>query len=200
MGLESTVWNEAKQGGSLGAFTTHGFAPPVAAQLALELERALPRIFSNHTLKQFWGFKHDTLRAKTGISAHVDFAAINVNFWVTPDVANLNQDSSGIVVYKRWAGHDATTLSALNAYGVDAKTLGLGPRDVKLRVGYQQNRAVLFNSGLFHSTDTINFKPGFENCRINYTLLYGFLESIICPNVERSDASCQAKEGQGQSS
>ena len=33
--------------------------------------------------------------------------------------------------------------------------------------------AVVFDSDLFHETDTIHFKPGYENRRINVTLLFG---------------------------
>jgi hypothetical protein len=31
-----------------------------------------------------------------GIGIHADFAAINVNFWITPDDANLDPKSGGI--------------------------------------------------------------------------------------------------------
>jgi hypothetical protein len=40
-------------------------------------------------------------------------------------------------------------------------------------VPHKQNRAVIFNSDLFHETDTINFKEGYENRRINVTMLFG---------------------------
>ena len=35
------------------------------------------------------------------------------------------------------------------------------------------NRAVIFNSNLFHETDKIDFKDGYENRRINVTMLFG---------------------------
>ena len=38
---------------------------------------------------------------------------------------------------------------------------------------YQQNRAVLFKSNLFHKSEKIDFKDGFENRRINITMLFG---------------------------
>ena len=28
---------------------------------------------------------------------------------------------------------------------------------------------------------TLHFKPGFEACRINFTLLFGFMEGSLCP-------------------
>ena len=41
------------------------------------------------------------------------------------------------------------------------------------RVPHRQNRAVIFDSDLFHETDVIDFKDGYENRRINVTMLYG---------------------------
>ncbi len=40
-------------------------------------------------------------------------------------------------------------------------------------VPYRANRAVIFDSDLFHETDKIAFKEGYLNRRINVTLLYG---------------------------
>jgi len=36
------------------------------------------------------------------------------------------------------------------------------------------NRAVIFDSDLFHETDMTDFEKGYENRRINITLLYGW--------------------------
>lgn len=43
-------------------------------------------------------------------------------------------------------------------------------------IPYRENRAVVFNSDLFHKTDEIRFAEGYENRRINVTLLYGVRE------------------------
>jgi len=40
-------------------------------------------------------------------------------------------------------------------------------------VRYRANRAVIFDSDLFHETDKIEFKQGYTNRRINITMLYG---------------------------
>ena len=40
-------------------------------------------------------------------------------------------------------------------------------------VPYRQNRLVMFNSNLIHTTDRFHFKPGYQNRRINLTLLFG---------------------------
>jgi hypothetical protein len=42
-------------------------------------------------------------------------------------------------------------------------------------IPYNENRAVIFNSNLFHETDAIDLKDGYEN-RINVTMLLGMRE------------------------
>ncbi len=42
-----------------------------------------------------------------------------------------------------------------------------------LIVPYRENRAVLFESRLFHRSDAPEFAAGYENHRINLTLLFG---------------------------
>jgi hypothetical protein len=46
-----------------------------------------------------------------------------------------------------------------------------GARPIK--VPYRANRAVIFDSSLFHKTDEISFADGYENRRIDITMLYG---------------------------
>jgi Family of unknown function (DUF6445) len=46
-----------------------------------------------------------------------------------------------------------------------------------LQVRYRANRAVIFDSDLFHETDRIAFKEGYLNRRINITMLYGKREA-----------------------
>lgn len=40
-------------------------------------------------------------------------------------------------------------------------------------VKHQPNRCVMFDSALFHQTQKYRFKQGYENGRINLTLLFG---------------------------
>ena len=44
-------------------------------------------------------------------------------------------------------------------------------------IPYKENRAVIFNSNLFHETDNYEFKEGYENRRINVTILFGRREN-----------------------
>jgi len=203
IGLESTDWNTVKGGGYLGAmYIADGFAPPIIAQLAHDLESAMPRIFARHSLLMFWGFKHDTTlsRAYHGIRAHADTAAVNLNFWVTPDEYNLNPENGGLIVYNRSMGRQDANFHDYNSFSVGEKSFGLTDKDILARVPYRRNRFVMFTSSYLHATDKVEFKKGFKACRINYTLLFGFVESISCGKtstlqkspVEQEAANVQA--------
>ena len=166
----STVWRRVYKGGYLGAFPEFGFACPLLAQIAEELRRAYPAVFASHPLAQLWAFKYDS--QLPGIGVHADFAAVNVNFWITPDDANLDPKSGGLVIWDRPAPLDwdfakyNTDTTAMREFLAQS-----GARSVT--VPHRSNRAVVFDSDLFHETDRIVFKEGYLNRRINITLLYG---------------------------
>ena len=108
----------------------------------------------------------------TGINVHADFARVNLNFWITPDDANLDPASGGLVVYDvpappSW-GFEEYNTDQESIYAFLEKS-GAGRRTIP----YKCNRAVLFNSRLFHETDRMRFKAGYENRRINITYLFG---------------------------
>lgn len=168
--LESTIWYTRYDNGYLGAMLGDGFASPLLAQIVDELPQALPSIFGDHKLNQAWAFKYDS--ELTGINLHADFAAVNVNFWITPDEALENPEAGGLLVwdkeapldwnFEKYNSDEAAMREFLKETGANA-----------VRIPYRQNRALVFNSDLFHETDRIAFRPGYENRRINVTLLYG---------------------------
>jgi hypothetical protein len=174
----STIWHQAFPNGYLGAMPEHGFACPLIAQIADELRSTYPAIVGDHPLLRWWGFKYDSrLR---GINVHADFAAVNVNFWITPDEANLDPESGGLVIWDTPAPLDW----GFNQYN----NPNAGPRireflaqtgAKSITVPYRANRAVIFDSDLFHETDRITFKEGYLNRRINITMLYGSRESAV---------------------
>ena len=170
---EATIWKKDYENGYSGAFLGDGFASPLLFQIAEELRLKFPRIFGHHRLTQAWAFKHDSTRR--GLNIHADAAAVNVNFWITSDDANLNPNTGGLVVYdkeapREWNFKDYNSdrnkpkiLSWLNEVGAHA-----------IKIPYRANRAVVFDSDLFHETDEISFKDDYRSRRINITLLYGY--------------------------
>ena len=174
----STMWHKTYPNGYLGAMPEHGFACPLVAQIADELRTTYPAIVGEHPLLQWWGFKYDS-RLK-GINVHADFAAVNVNFWITPDDANLDADSGGLVVWDKPAPLDWSFAQYNNPNaGQNIREFLARSGAQSVTVPHRANRAVIFDSDLFHETDQINFKEGYLNRRINITMLYGLREATV---------------------
>ena len=167
--LGSTIWRDTFEG-YVGARPQSGFACPLLAQIAREFALAYPAIFQDYPLLFAWAFKYQ--QGMGGTRVHADFAAVNVNFWITPDDANLKPETGGLVVWDKAAPLDWD----FERYNADEAAI----RDYLARSGavpicipYRANRAVVFDSDLFHETDALAFRPGYSNRRINVTLLYG---------------------------
>ncbi len=176
--LEATIWNDVSHNfqsdriarGYLGAYANDGFVSPLLFQICGELRRALPEVFKDHRLRQMWAYKYEA--ELQGIGIHGDDAAVNVNFWITPDESNLDVEGGGLLVYPievplKWSFKDMNLDRDRMWRFLDEH--GTTP----VNVPYRQNRAVIFNSDLFHATAPLSFKPGYENRRINITMLFG---------------------------
>ena len=106
------------------------------------------------------------------MDVHSDDAAVSVNFWVTSTQANLKPGGGGLVVCLAPPPSDWE----IKDYDVDQERIvTFLERNAgnSLVVPYAQNRAVLFRSRLCHHSDRPEFALGYENHRINLTLLYG---------------------------
>jgi tetratricopeptide (TPR) repeat protein len=167
---EEPVWRASYHNGYLGAFPAHGFACPLLGQVAEELRGAFPDILCAHPLLYMWGFKYDS--QLTGISIHADESAVNVNFWLTPDEANLDPQSGGLVLWDVAAPLD-WDFDKFNRNTPAIRDFLARAGAKSVTVPYRANRAVIFDSDLFHETDTIRFKEGYLNRRINVTMLFG---------------------------
>ena len=167
----STFWHQIKGAGYLGAYFREGFNDPLVVRIAEELRARLPRVLGGLPARVIWAYSYD--QGMVGINPHADFAAVNMNFWSTEDEANLDPETGGLLVYRKaappeWDFRTYNTTSAEFIYDY------LGDRrDDVIRVPHRANRALLFDSRLIHETDVFRFKPGFENRRINITMLFG---------------------------
>jgi hypothetical protein len=176
--LESTVWFANRYAhGRLGAFFRLGFNCPLLIQIATELSAALPEVLESHPLLQLWGFKYGRTQPET--SPHADFAAVNVNFWITPDRANLSDTGGGLHVYDVQAPAN-WDFDRYNKDGKSIREFIIQTGGRAINIPYRANRAVIFNSNLFHSTAPFRFAEGYENRRINVTMLYGSRREPVC--------------------
>lgn len=167
---DATIWRMNNERGYVGALLAQGFNPRVLLAIAHELRVAMPRVIGEHALTQAWAFKYD--QRLQGINMHADFAKVNVNFWITPQSGCADDTRGGMVVYDLPAPaswnfadyntHQSKMMAYLKANNAQSR-----------RVPYRENRCVLFDSSLIHITDELHFKPGYENRRVNVTLLYG---------------------------
>jgi tetratricopeptide (TPR) repeat protein len=173
---ESTIWHDFTHiGGYVAAYLEDGMASPLVLQIADEFRHALPDLLGPHPLTQAWAFKG--LRGTEGIDVHADDAAISLNFWITPDTANRNPDTGGLVVYREPPPPDWPIVDyAADRARIRAFLAQHG--DSAIRIGYGENRAVLFDSRLFHGSDAPDFAAGYENHRINITMLFGTVVNL----------------------
>ena len=168
---ESTIWYIGTySAGYIGTQMADGFAAPILFQIAEELKSRLSAIIGDAGLHHLWAFKYDS--RFSGIALHADSALINVNFWVTPDDANLDPASGGLEVFDAAAPPD-WDFATYNANPDKARHYLEQVGSRSLVIPHRQNRAVIFHSDLFHRTGDIHFREGYLNRRINITMLYG---------------------------
>ena len=169
--LESTIWHDFGHiDRFVASYLEDGMACPLLLQIADELRSAFPELLGDQALTQAWAFKG--LAARATVDAHADDAAVTVNFWVTPDAANRNPERGGLAVC-RVPPPQAWPVQSYDADRARAVAfLGQHEADTQ-RIPYRDNRAVMFRSGLLHRSDAPDFKIGYENHRINVTLLFG---------------------------
>ncbi len=172
---ESTVWfKHSYAKGYVGAFIEDGFVCPLLLQIADELRTAFPGIFGEHTLRKLWAFKYDS--RLSGIPIHADFAAVNVNFWIAPEAANKDPETGGLIVWDKEAPMDWD----FQTYNADEQAMRSFIADSGAKsysIPHRENRMVMFNSDLIHETGELDFEEGYENRRINITMLFGKREN-----------------------
>ncbi len=167
--LESTVWRHAYKFGYIGAFPQDGFASISLFAIAEELLTALGEALDGYYFAQWWGFAYDAKLPGTDI--HADDAEFAVNLWITPDSANLDRSSGGLVVWDKTPPND-WTFDVYNSGGDRVKQFLRDQNAEASVVPYRENRAVLFGGYVFHRTDEFTFAPGFANRRRSLTFLF----------------------------
>lgn len=172
--MESTMWFSSRSG-YVAAFFQEAFNSPLVVQVAEELRKALPDVLGPHELMNIWAFKYANNASDwdvQGTAVHADVAAVNVNLWITDDDANEDPEGGGLVIYTKQAPREwgFTDYNSMDKIPTIRKYLGDSSR---VTVPHKQNRIVLFNSNLFHETQTPRFRSGYSSRRINLTFLFG---------------------------
>ena len=171
--LESTIFFTHSRNNFVSSKQTNGFNCDLLYQVVEELKERFPRVLGDHHLANMWIYRYNN--QCEGVAAHTDEGTVTLNFWITPDHANRFPDRGGIIVYTKEQPYDwdwrhyntkkytPSVRREIADFLADADTI---------TIPYRENRAVLFHSNLFHKSDQIDFRDGFENRRMNITLLF----------------------------
>ena len=167
--LRSTVWRRPYPPGYIGANPESGFFSPLLLQIAAELRQAVPELLGGHHLNYWWSFVCQHQRPGTDI--HADQSDISLNFWITPDSANLDPGNGGLDVWDV-AAPDDWTFDDYNSGARDIREFLRQRGAQQTSIAYGENRALLFRGSIFHQTAAVRFAEGFENRRRNVTMLF----------------------------
>lgn len=142
---------------------------------------AFPRLICSHRLTQGWAFKYDTDIAQP-VNAHADSAAVNFNVWLSPDENNLDPDGGGLVVYTA-VPPEGTPFTVFNHIPLhsEAERMLRETDYANHTIPHRSNRAVVFQSDLFHESGKMKWAKGYEGRRINLTLLFGKMREKCAP-------------------
>ena len=166
--LRSTVWRRPLPG-YLAATPESGFFSPLLLQIAAELRQAIPELLGEDHLNYWWSFVCQHQRPGTDI--HADHSDISLNFWITPDSANLQPGGGGLDVWDVAAPAE-WTFDDYNSGGRDIRAFLRQEGARQTSFAYAENRALLFRGSIFHQTAAARFAEGFENRRRNVTMLF----------------------------
>jgi hypothetical protein len=142
--------------------------PSAVVDIAASISRLLPAILGPHDLRD----AHASLthaKPQPGPVAARD-AARCLHLWLTPDDANRDPYTGGLIVYSRHAPEDwfETEHNATQARRL------LVDADIETHmIDYRQNRAVLFDADLLHEDDIVEFDGGPDNGRLSLVLTFG---------------------------
>ena len=167
----ANIFKYPYDGGYVAAFLSKGLSNEFILRLSEDLRVTYKNIFKEFRLTQAWIFKYESQKGGTNI--HADQASINVNFWITPEEGNLNKDRGGLRIWNKLPPKNSDFDSYNNKDNSPLIRKMLKDNNVdSMVIPYKENRAVIFNSQLFHETDDFDFNESYENRRINITLLY----------------------------
>ena len=167
----ANIFKYPYSGGYVAAFLSKGLSNQFILKLSEDLRLTYKNIFKELRLTQAWVFKYDS--KKEGTNIHADQATVNVNFWITPEIGNQDKSKGGLKIWNKLPPKESSfdSYNSLDSSPGILKMLNDNNISNKV-IPYKENRAVIFNSQLYHATDDFSFEESYENRRINVTFLY----------------------------
>ena len=167
---EPTIWFQHHFLDEVGAGLGDGFCCPLLLQIASEIRTRFARIIKRHLFGTCWAYKYFQ-NDKDG-HLHADQGAVNINFWITPDAANLDPELGGLWVWDRKVPVNYFGMNPERKQATQTRIVG-EPGTHEFYIPYRCNRAMIFHSDLLHKSHRMNFKDNYEDRRVSVTFLYG---------------------------
>jgi len=130
---------QALAAGYVGANPETGFFSPLLLQIAAGLQQAVPGLLDGHHLSYWWSFVCQHQRPGTDV--HADQSDISLDFWITPDTANLEPGIGGLDVWDIAAPAD-WTFEDFNASSRDIHAFLRHEGARQTSFAYAENRAL----------------------------------------------------------
>jgi len=173
--IESTIFFRHSEAGFVGSYITDGFSCGLIFQVLEELRLRLPRLLTDKPVNNMWCYRYNN--KGVGVRPHNGDGSVTINFYLTPDSANIGDPNGGGMVMYDKVHPDEWDWLTFNLHKDDPsiqRQIAEYLRDAKSTVvPYRCNRAVLFHSTLFHKTDPFHFRDSYESRRMNITMLFG---------------------------
>lgn len=185
--VESTIWHVSDKSLYVGSYWDEGLSHPLLTEIAKEITRIFPFV-GDLPLVHMWAYNFDSKKEKrrrSGVDKHMDSAMINLNLWLTPDDANLNPTSGGLIVWLKdlFSDENNPNQKTFPFHEIQNSEFGnnflKGSEHLNVTIPYKRNRVVIFNSALWHTTDDYQFSKSHEKRRINLTFLFGKNKNIL---------------------
>jgi tetratricopeptide (TPR) repeat protein len=172
--MGSPIWHDFTHiDGFVATYLESGLASPLMFKIVASLRAT--ETFKDLPLAQGWAFKG--LGSESRIGFHADDARLSINFWITPDTANLGPGHGGLIIHRAVPPRNWKITNYDQDRPLIENWIATADTD-PIEIPYKENRAIIFDSRLFHGSGPVRFKDNYEGRRINMTLLFGF------PNVE----------------
>ena len=178
--LESTIWWQLEHTHEVGTSLINGFCCPLLLQIAAEARRALPAILGETPFVTVWAYKYypepgpsSAPTPSSGLDVHADDGAVSINFWITPDAANLEREGGGMTFWNAAApdSYFVTKTRAERLAIVAPLHAAAGPPVI--RFPHRANRAIVFRSNTLHCSEQYRFREDYESRRISITMAFG---------------------------
>ena len=180
---ESTIWWQIEHGNEIGTSLINGFCCPLLLQIAEDLRRALPGLLVQHPFVTVWAYKYYPPaedagpNRSSGLDVHADDGAISLNFWITPDEANLDPEGGGMTFWNGSAPDSYFETKSRAERLAIVEPLHATAGAPVVRFPHRANRGILFRSNTLHQSEQFRFKDDYESRRISITMAFGRRDS-----------------------